>query len=126
MLENDVLMSHKEYRVLKTIKNIVDKKGAIDSTLGFVCKEDISLKIKYKEYELNEIIRSLANRGYITNIFNEDDANIHGTTIIDAGRVALKYYHINFIKYLFEKYIWVIIISALTAFLTAYFTCKFM
>lgn len=120
------MITHKEYKVLCTLKEINDienqnKEYASD----YIFMSKISQQLKYKDYELNEIMRSLYNQELVVNIFNDDTKEIYGAKVIDAGLLAIQNYHRNLFTYIFDKYIWIVLISAITSFLTAYFTCKF-
>lgn len=122
------MLSHKEYKVLCMIKQIKDQESASAHTYKFIFKGEIDNKVntlKIKDYELNEIMRSLNRQEYICNLFNTDTNAIYGTEITDSGLVAIKNYKKDFAKYIFKRYIWVLFTIVITAILTGYFTSFF-
>lgn len=120
------MLSTNEKKVLTTIKQIDDEESKSKERISnFIFTSKIAKELNLEEYELNEIMRSLNEKGYICNIFNEDDKYIHGTKLTDKGKVELKHYVKNVAIYIFKQYVWVVITILITAILTAYFTSLF-
>lgn len=120
------MLSIDEYKVLSKIKNINDNASCKNSEeYEFTFRSKILSETDIEDYELNEILRSLDNKGYICNLFNKDTKYIYCTKILDSGKVALKNYKKDFAKHIFNKYIWVVFTIILTAILTGYFTSFF-
>ncbi|MBD5537861.1 MAG: hypothetical protein HDQ99_19860 [Lachnospiraceae bacterium] len=122
------MISHKEYKVLCIIKQIIDEESTSTHTPEFLFKSKIEKKVKtlkIEDYELNEIMRSLNKQEYICNLFNVDTNAIHGASITDSGLLAIKNYKKDLAKYIFKRYIWVLFTIIITAILTGYFTSFF-
>ena len=121
------MLNINERKVLSEIKKIDEstRNQNTNNEYEFMFKSKITQSVNIEEYELNEILRNLNEKGYICNIFNSDNNYIHGTQLTDKGQMALKYNTKHWIIYIFKNYIWVIFTIFLTAILTAYFTVLF-
>ena len=120
-MSNNYVMTYGEYKVLKTINNINKDNTDNEYNPDFIFMNRITDKLKYKSYKINVLMRNLDDKGYITILYNKDNKNIYGASVADPGKMALKYYYTDTIIYLFDKYIWMILISVITAFFTEYF-----
>lgn len=100
------MLSRREYKVLKQLQKFQNKKAQDNSYVPNIniLTDDFFKHIKYKQHTLNLILKSLDDKGYIVDIFNQIPTKIHTIEITDAGKDALDY-HYKYVAYDFLKFL---------------------